>query len=120
MRRVSREPPSWFYLSVKGDEPERELVELVRADSAAVLRLARRLVGDADDARDVAQEALARAYQGLRGFRGDSSLRTWVHRIVVRESLRLLRRRRLREWALGWLLPRRAETPLSPSPEHAL
>lgn len=56
---------------------------LVRAHQDEVFTLARRLVGDPDLAADVAQESLIRAWRALPGFRGDSKLSTWLHRIVV-------------------------------------
>lgn len=59
------------------------------------------LVGDADVAEDLAQETFARAVIGIRRFRGDASLRHWLHRIVLnvaREHWRGTKsRRRLRE-----------------------
>lgn len=45
------------------------------------------------DAEDAAQEALIRALKNLRRFRGDSTFRTWLHRIAVNVCLDLLRRR---------------------------
>jgi RNA polymerase sigma-70 factor, ECF subfamily len=51
---------------------------------ASLLTLARRLTGDPHWAEDLVQETLVRACRGIRGFRGDSSLRTWLFRIQVR------------------------------------
>jgi RNA polymerase sigma-70 factor (ECF subfamily) len=55
----------------------------------AAIRMASRLLGgDRSAAEDVAQEAFLRAYTGLSRFRGDSSLRTWFYRILIREAQR--------------------------------
>lgn len=56
--------------------------------------------GSAEDAHDVAQEALISAWRGIREFRGDSRIATWLYTIVRRTSAdwrRAGRRRRARE-----------------------
>lgn len=60
---------------------------LVARHAPAISRLARRLVRDPEDARDAAQEALARVVTQLDSFRGDSSFATWVHRVAVNACL---------------------------------
>ena len=64
------------------------------AQSGAMYRLAARLVGSAADAEDVLQEAFAKAISELRrgGFRGDSSLSTWLYRVVTNSALDRIRR----------------------------
>ena len=57
--------------------------EFLEKHSALVYNLALRLVGNATDAEDLAQDALIRALKALPGFRGESSLSTWVYRITV-------------------------------------
>lgn len=57
-------------------------------------RLARAVVRNDSEAEDVLQESYLRAFVGLEGFRGDSSLATWLSRIVVNEALGRLRKRR--------------------------
>lgn len=53
-----------------------------------------RMVGNPDDARDIAQETFLRALSSVRGFRGDSAPYTWLFRIAL--NLCLTRRRRAR------------------------
>ena len=48
-----------------------------------MIALARALTGGRGDADDLAQEVFVRAWRSLRGFRGDSSFRTWLHRIAI-------------------------------------
>lgn len=55
--------------------------------------LALRITRDRDMAADAVQEAFATALQGAAGFRGESSLGTWLHRIVYTKSIDLLRAR---------------------------
>ena len=63
-------------------------------DRRFVYDVARRIVGDAADAADVAQDALLLAYRHRDRFRGESRYRTWLYRIAVTAALSHLRRRR--------------------------
>src|SRR5579863_8058708 len=54
----------------------------------------RRLVGDPDQAADVAQEVWIQIFRALPGFRGDAQFGTWAHRIAVNRTLNALRRSR--------------------------
>ncbi|UCC62086.1 MAG: sigma-70 family RNA polymerase sigma factor [Anaerolineae bacterium] len=57
--------------------------ELVTRHQRYVYNLAYRLLQDADEAEDAAQEAFLRAWRGLRGFRGQAKFTTWLYRIVT-------------------------------------
>jgi RNA polymerase sigma-70 factor (ECF subfamily) len=50
-----------------------------------VFNLAARLLGDAEEARDVAQNVFLHVYRKLGQFRGKSALRTWIYRITVNQ-----------------------------------
>jgi RNA polymerase sigma-70 factor (ECF subfamily) len=45
------------------------------------------ILADRSDAADVTQEVFLKAFRGIHGFRRGSSLKTWLYRIAVRESL---------------------------------
>ena len=66
--------------------------EVVWSHAEDVSRLARQLCQHREDAEDVAQTSLLKAAQHLDGFRGESSVRTWLHRITTNEC-RMIRRR---------------------------
>ena len=51
-----------------------------------------RMVGDHDDARDVAQETFTRGLDKIEGFRGDASPYTWLFRIATNLSISKLRK----------------------------
>ena len=55
--------------------------------------LALRVTRDPDLAGDAVQEAFATALQRIGDFRGESSLGTWLHRIVYNKAIDLLRHR---------------------------
>jgi RNA polymerase sigma-70 factor (ECF subfamily) len=76
-------------------DPDRELVqaaaagsreafdELVRRHQVAMLTLVRVLTGGRGDVDDLAQEVFVRAWRSLASFRGDSTFRTWLHRVAI-------------------------------------
>jgi RNA polymerase sigma-70 factor (ECF subfamily) len=57
--------------------------ELVRRYQKLIVGLARSLTGASVDAEDIAQEVFVRAWRSLPGFRGESTFRTWLHRIAI-------------------------------------
>ena len=78
--------------------------ELVRRKRDWAFRLARRVVGQDEDARDVVQLAFLRLWKKVRGFRGGSEFDPWFHRIVVNLAIDLVRRESARrrsqaDWA---------------------
>jgi RNA polymerase sigma-70 factor (ECF subfamily) len=48
-----------------------------------IIQLVNRYVHDADEAKDVAQEAFIKAYRAIGRFRGDSAFYTWLYRIAI-------------------------------------
>lgn len=57
-----------------------------------VLRYLKRLVGEAE-AEDITQSVMLKLSGALPGFRGDSSISTWIYRIATNTALDKLRRR---------------------------
>jgi RNA polymerase sigma-70 factor (ECF subfamily) len=55
--------------------------------------VALRIVCDPEDAADALQDAMISAFRRATGFRGESAVTTWLHRIVVNASLDTLRRK---------------------------
>jgi len=60
-----------------------------------IINLAYQLLGQREDAEDVAQEAFAQAFRHIGSFRGESQFYTWLYRITV--NLCLARKRRLKK-----------------------
>src|ERR1700736_3490564 len=63
---------------------------IVERHQRSVYHLCHRFVGNHEDARDLSQDVFLRAYRGLRNFRGQSSLATWLYRIGVNVCLNRL------------------------------
>lgn len=79
---------------------------LVREQGPRLLAVARRLLRREEDAQDALQEAFVAAFRSVHGFQGQSSLGTWLHRIVVNVALMKLRSSRRRpEQSIEELLP---------------
>jgi RNA polymerase sigma-70 factor (TIGR02960 family) len=67
-----------------------------------------RMLGSFSDAEDALQDTLLTAWQGLRGFEGRSSIRTWLYRIATNRCLSTLRsagRRPAKAWDLPQVEP---------------
>ena len=91
---------------------DRRLVELclagrveafdavVERHQRSVYQLCYRFARRHEDAADLTQEVFLRAYRGLRRFRGDSSLATWLYRIGVNVCLNHVSAKRAPETAL--------------------
>src|SRR3989441_179841 len=69
---------------------------LVERHSRPLFRLAFRMTGNEQDAEDVVQETLLRAYRRLENFDERASFRTWIYRIAVNCSLDVVRARKRR------------------------
>ena len=91
------------------EDPDRELVarwkagdpgafeELVRRHESRVYRFLMRMLGDAAEAEDVAQETFLRVYKFAGRYRPESPFTTWLYRIATNLSIEELRRRK--RWA---------------------
>jgi RNA polymerase sigma-70 factor (ECF subfamily) len=60
---------------------------LVERHRRPIYQLCYRFVGNHEDASDLSQEVFLRAYRGLKNFRGQSSVATWLYRIGVNVCL---------------------------------
>jgi RNA polymerase sigma-70 factor (ECF subfamily) len=69
-----------------------------------------------DEREDAAQDVFVAVYRGLRQFRGEAQLSTWIYRIAARHASHLGRRRRVRSFLsiLPW-----HETEPEPQPDPA-
>lgn len=76
----------------QGDLPAFE--ELVRKYQREIYHLACRLVNDAEEARDMAQQTFLQAYVHIRDFRQQSQFRTWLFRIAINQCYNFLKRRK--------------------------
>jgi RNA polymerase sigma-70 factor, ECF subfamily len=90
------------------DENDRALVQRARDGDAAAFgeltrryrlplyRLLARMVRNEDDALDLVQDVMLKAYRKLGSFREESEFKTWIYRVAVNHGTSWLRRQRLK------------------------
>ena len=76
---------------------DRAFTTLVDRHAPACLRFARRMLGEAADAEDAAQEAFLRAFRALHAYDETTPFRTWLFAILVNRCRTSLLRRARRE-----------------------
>jgi RNA polymerase sigma-70 factor (ECF subfamily) len=84
------------------DGSERAFNTLIDRHQQAVRAFLRRLLGNAAEADDIAQDTFLAAWTQVRSFRGDASVRSWLCGIAWRKAKaaqRSLVRRRMRDAA---------------------
>ena len=64
---------------------------LVQQYQQEIYRLAYRMTRNAEDAKDLSQEAFVQAYRALRSFRGQARFSTWLYRIAMNLCLNHLK-----------------------------
>lgn len=74
--------------SLAGDRAAFDVI--VERHRRNVYQLCYRFVGNQDDAADLSQDVFVRAFRGLKNFKGESSLGTWLYRIGVNVCLNRL------------------------------
>src|ERR671938_3803 len=72
---------------------EDACAELVTEHQRMVYQLSLNLLNDHNEALDLSQEVFLRVFRTIHNFRGQSSLRTWIYRIVINQA-----RNRQRWW----------------------
>lgn len=97
-RTLSYEKLSDPILVTRAKHGDRRALEvLLERHSPKVQRLALHVLRDPEDARDAAQEALAKVCVRLKQFRGDAQFSTWLHRLVLNTCRDAYARRRTHE-----------------------
>lgn len=89
------ESDSALVAATRGGVPEA-FEFLVNRHEARMLRLAFNITRDREDARDVVQQSLHKAFMNLERFHEKAAFSTWLTRIVINEALMWLRKSRVR------------------------
>jgi RNA polymerase sigma-70 factor (ECF subfamily) len=100
---------SLFVLRLKANE-DAAYDELVRTFNAQIFHVAFRMLGDSGDAADVSQEIFLKVFRNINGFKGESSLKSWIFRIAFSEILNRLR----------WWKRRHRQSTVSLDAEHGV
>ncbi|MDO4799420.1 MAG: sigma-70 family RNA polymerase sigma factor [Bacillota bacterium] len=78
--------------SIQGDVTSFET--LIRRYDRYVYNIAYRMLGNEEDAKDAAQEAMIKAYRNIANFRAESAFSTWLYRITINVCKDELKKRR--------------------------
>lgn len=120
VREAAVDDPDAAWMSAAGRGEPRACAQLVDRHLGRVHRLAARLLDDASEAEDVAQELFLRLWQAAPNWRrGEARVSTWIHTVTLNLCRDRLRRRRpqLRiDETVEHLLP----ADESAQPEHCL
>ena len=81
----------WALVQQCASGDEAACTRLVTDHQRMVYQLAFHLLGDSQEALDLSQEVFLRVFRTLPSFRGQSTLRTWIYRIVVNQASNRLR-----------------------------
>ncbi len=103
----------------QGDQ--EALAELYSLHATEMLNLARRIVVDEDDANDLIHDLFLLLPKKLKSFRGESTLSTWLFRLVTNESISFLRKKRRRSSLLNRFfssVPEEVEAPRQEEGEY--
>jgi RNA polymerase sigma-70 factor, ECF subfamily len=87
--------PGWQILARVAAGEAEAFVGLVEPHQGRLLRLCERMLGDAEEARDAAQEVFLKVFRKAGDAEPRGQVSTWLYRIAVNHCLNKLRRRRL-------------------------
>jgi RNA polymerase sigma-70 factor (ECF subfamily) len=88
------------FRDIRGGETLRiaDLEATLAAYRPRALRLATNVLRNRDDAEEAVQEAFLCAWRFSRNYKANGSSETWLHRIVINQSIMMLRKRKSRCW----------------------
>ncbi len=95
MPRPLEEDPEWGILTRVAEGDVESFGVLVGRHEERLVRLCERMLGDAEAARDAAQEVFLKAFRNAGRYRPRGKVYTWLYRIAVNHCLNLMRRRKL-------------------------
>ncbi|HEY7213688.1 MAG TPA: sigma-70 family RNA polymerase sigma factor [Thermoanaerobaculia bacterium] len=110
--------PGWEALARVAAGDAEAFASLVDSHQERLLRLCERLLGDAEEARDAAQDVFLKAYRKAAAVRPQGQVYTWLYRIAVNHCLNKLRRRKLVRF-LRWEDTEERDAPAFEPPDEA-
>lgn len=82
----------WIEQVLSGDQDA--FVHLVKAYEKQVYHLCLRMVGNSEDAADLAQEAFFKGWKGLKFYKFEASFSTWLYRLTTNVCIDFLRKQK--------------------------
>jgi RNA polymerase sigma-70 factor (ECF subfamily) len=109
--------PGWEALAKVAAGDADAFAPLVESHQERMFRLCERLLGDAEEARDAAQDVFLKAYRKAADVKPQGQVYTWLYRIAVNHCLNKLRRRKLVRF-LRWDAPAEGDSPAFDPPDR--
>lgn len=92
MTSAFSKPPLFENTPADANERERQFLELTRHYGPIITRICFSYSGNAADMEDLRQDVLINIWNGLRYFKGDSSLITWIYRVTLNTCVSMIRK----------------------------
>lgn len=94
-----------FFATLSGNgseerELERRFREVIEEYGPVISGICFSYASDADDLKDLRQDILINIWKGLKTYRGDSSLSTWIYRVALNTCVSTVRKRSRRPYTL--------------------
>jgi RNA polymerase sigma-70 factor (ECF subfamily) len=106
------------YIARARDGDDEAFQEVVKAFQGPVFNLCFRMLGNAQEAEDAAQEAFLKAYRNMKRYDPDRKFSNWILSIASNHCIDRLRRRRMQFISLDEWLPRFENPAPNPGPEQ--
>ena len=85
---------SYYIAKIKEGDPGA-YANLVEKHKKMAFNVALQLMGNREDAEEIAQDAFLKAYQALDSYKGESKFSTWIYRIIYNTAISRLRKKKL-------------------------
>jgi RNA polymerase sigma-70 factor (ECF subfamily) len=82
---------------------ESSYIEMLKENKECFFRLALSYVHNSEDALDAVGEATYKGYKALKTLKSKTYMKTWFSRIVINESLAILRKKKDVPYDMSWL-----------------
>ena len=92
--------------------------DFVQKYQSMIYNVCLRLIGNRQDAEDIAQDVFVKAFEYFESYKGDAHISTWLYRIAVNLSLNFIKRRKRIRWLTLDFTASPGETESFPEP-HA-
>lgn len=85
---------SYYIAKIKDGDPGAYAF-LVNKYKKMAFNVALQLLGNREDAEEIAQDAFLKAYQALDSYKGESKFSTWIYRIIYNAAISRMRKKKL-------------------------
>ncbi len=85
----------WVLVKSFKDGDQKAFNQLVLKYKRDVFKLILKMIRNVEDAKDLSQEVFVKVYRNMKGFKGESSFKTWLLRIAINSCINFNRKKKL-------------------------